>query len=582
MPSEIPALCCYEEDVPKTVELPSASSWRNRPTVKNDFRPIIAIVLCLGFYFLYTKYLNTKYPDMSKPMEVATSEQPSVVPSAGPGAAGSTTAPVANAADVANSEAKPELLSAGQLTLESDKVRYQFNQLNGGFDSIVLKAYDADAKGETGATNLLDGPFAVQGTIRPNEIVVAPANFSAIRDGRSITFSRKDGPVTISQRYEVPETGYTLKTAVTFTNTSDQPLDMIAGIIGSQPIHHIKQSNLMGFIPGVVPHRNQIAVSADGESEYEDIETLCNDGDAPVRIQSVPVNYIGIDRHYFLGVLLPEGKTSSYVAGVVKAPTGDCIATILNYDKHGILPQGQALTLNYSWYFGPKDHAILAQAQPALEEAMHLGMFTFIATPLLKVIEGFYSFTGNYGVAIILLTILLKLLFYPLMKASSVSMHKMKKLNPEMTALREKFKDDKQKQQQELMKFMVLHKINPMKGCLPILPQIPVFFAFYQVLQTSIQMRHAPFFGWIQDLSSMDPWFVTPLLMGVAMFVQQKLTPTTGMDKTQEKILMFMPIMFTAMMLTLPAGLTLYMLTNTVVGIGQQKWLYRKLDKLNA
>jgi YidC/Oxa1 family membrane protein insertase len=109
-----------------------------------------------------------------------------------------------------------------------------------------------------------------------------------------------------------------------------------------------------------------------------------------------------------------------------------------------------------------------------------------------------------------------------------------------------------------------------------------VFFAFYQVLQSSIQLRHAPFFGWIQDLSSMDPFFVTPLLMGVAMFVQQKLTPTTGMDKTQEKIMMIMPIMFTAMMVTLPSGLTLYMLTNSVTSICQQQWLYRRLDKLGT
>jgi YidC/Oxa1 family membrane protein insertase len=121
-----------------------------------------------------------------------------------------------------------------------------------------------------------------------------------------------------------------------------------------------------------------------------------------------------------------------------------------------------------------------------------------------------------------------------------------------------------------------------MKGCLPILPQIPVFFAFYQVLQTSIQLRHAPFYGWIQDLAVMDPYLVTPLLMGVAMFIQQKLTPMTGMDKTQEKILMMMPIIFTVMMLTLPAGMTLYMLTNTVVGIAQQRWLNHKLDKANA
>lgn len=556
--------------------------------MKNDFRPIVAIVLCLGFYFIYTKYLNTKYPNMNQ--KKTNQEQVIPNPAAAPESAtspSSTSTPATAAipgivADAqADSPAATEQLSADKLRIKSDVVTYQFSQLTGGFDSIVLNAYTADA-GETGQVNLLDGPFAIQGTIRPNEIVVKPAVFSASRDGRSITFSRKDGPVNIEQRFEVPETGYTLKTTVTFTNESAQPLDMVAGIIGSQLILPKKQSNLMGFIPGVVPHRTQIAVAADNTTDYEDIEGLCKDGELPERRQNLPVNFIGIDRHYFLGVLLPEGKTSSIMAGIVRSPIGECIATLLNYDKYGILPQGQKLTLNYSWYFGPKDLATLTAANPVLEEAMHLGFFTFIATPLLKVIEGFYTVTGNYGVSIILLTMLLKLLFYPLMKASSTSMHKMKKLNPEMAAMREKFKDDKQKQQQELMKFMMQHKINPMKGCLPILPQIPVFFAFYQVLQTSIQLRHAPFFGWIQDLSSMDPWYVTPLLMGVAMFVQQKLTPTTGMDKTQEKILMFMPIMFTAMMLTLPAGLTLYMLTNTVVGIAQQKWLYKKLDKLNA
>jgi YidC/Oxa1 family membrane protein insertase len=549
--------------------------------VKNDFRPIAAIVLCLGFYFLYTKYLQTKYPHMKKEeVAEAPATAPGTTPEAAPAATPGAAAPAATVTPAPAAEAAPAQLSADQLAIETDKVRYQFSQTNGGFDAIVLKSYSADAK--DGSVNLLDGPFSIQGTIRPDEMQIKPAVFSAVREGRAITFTRTDGPVTISQRYEVPETGYTMKTSVTFTNNQAQPLDMVAGIAGSQIILHKKQSNIMGFIPGVIPHRDQIAVAADNTTDYQDVEKKCKDGDMPERVSNVPVNFLGVDRHYFLGVLMPQAKTSSYVAGVLRSPIGECFATIMNYDKHGILPQGQSLTLNYSWYFGPKDLAILTEASPVLEDAMHLGTFAFIATPLLKVIEGFYSLTKNYGVSIILLTILLKLLFYPLMKASSVSMHKMKKLNPEMTALRERYKDDKQKQQQELMKFMMQHKINPMKGCLPILPQIPVFFAFYQTLQTSIQLRHAPFFGWIQDLSSMDPFFVTPLLMGVAMFIQQKLTPTTGMDKTQEKILMFMPIMFTAMMLTLPAGLTLYMLTNTVVGIGQQKWLYKKLDKQNT
>ena len=155
----------------------------------------------------------------------------------------------------------------------------------------------------------------------------------------------------------------------------------------------------------------------------------------------------------------------------------------------------------------------------------------------------------------------------------------MQKLQPEMNKLREKFKDDPQRQQRELMAFMSQNKVNPFKGCLPILPQIPVFIAFYNVLSQSIELRHAPFYGWLQDLAARDPYYVTPLLLGVLMFIQQKLTPNPGMDKNQERIMLMMPIIFTFMMLSLPAGMVLYMMTNTIVSILQQQWLNRKLAK---
>ncbi len=157
-------------------------------------------------------------------------------------------------------------------------------------------------------------------------------------------------------------------------------------------------------------------------------------------------------------------------------------------------------------------------------------------------------------------------------------MKKMQKLQPEMQKIREKHKDDPQAQQKELMQFMAANKINPAKGCLPILPQIPVFIAFYNVLSQSIELRHAPFFGWIHDLSAHDPYYISPVILGIGMFIQQKLTPNPSMDKTQEKIMLMLPIVFTAMMLSLPAGMVLYMITNTIVSIAQQRWLNRKLN----
>lgn len=203
-----------------------------------------------------------------------------------------------------------------------------------------------------------------------------------------------------------------------------------------------------------------------------------------------------------------------------------------------------------------------------------------IAHPLLLAIKGLHKFTGNYGIAIILLTFLLKILFFPLTKQAAHSAAKMKKLNPEMAKIREKYKSDQQKMQMELMKFMGAHKINPMKGCLPILPTIPVFFALFRVLSASIDLRHAPFYGWITDLSAKDPYFVTPVILTGFMFIQQKMTPMTGMDKSQERIMTFMPVIFGVMMITLPSGLVLYMLTNTVVSIAQQQYLNRKFANI--
>jgi len=183
---------------------------------------------------------------------------------------------------------------------------------------------------------------------------------------------------------------------------------------------------------------------------------------------------------------------------------------------------------------------------------------------------------GNI-MAIIIVTLILKMAFYPLTRAAAISTKRMQKLQPEMNALKERLKDDPARQQRELMAFMSKNKVNPFKGCLPILPQVPVFIAFYNVLSQAIELRHAPFYGWLTDLSSKDPYYITPILLGIGMFLQQKLTPNPGMDKNQEKIMLFMPIIFSLMMLSLPAGMVLYMITNTLVSIAQQQWLNRRL-----
>lgn len=539
-----------------------------------DNRSLAAIVLCIVFYLGYSSYLSHKYP---KPIPTTT-QGPT------PSASSVTSAPASDvpAAAAQASAPSPSRLTADDLKLESDVAVYQFSQDMAGLQSVKLKAFKQDATHDSAPVELLDSPMPVQGTADVKGAKSFSGLFHAERSGESLKFWRDAGDFRIAQEWRVPKEGYGAELKVTFTNIAGKPIELTGGLLVQEQIEEKKSPSLLGIIPGTVRQRDTIIYDADGTTDWLDIEKFCKDDKDPPKLANVPVKYIGFDRHYFLTAFMPKAKSGSVHIDHDKMAGHACPLTLVNFDKQGLIQPGESVVLDFNTYFGPKDLPILRAHDPELEGAMHLGTFGFIGRPLLSVIQGFFRLTHNYGLAIIFVTLCLKALFYPLVRASSRSMHKMKQLNPQMSAIREKWKSDPQRQQQELMKFMGQNKINPAKGCLPILPQIPVFFAFYQVLQTSIALRHAPFFGWIQDLSAMDPYFVTPLLMGAAMFAQQRLTPTTGMDKTQEKILMFMPIMFTAMMLTLPAGLTLYMLTNTVTGIAQQKWLYLKLDKTGS
>lgn len=241
------------------------------------------------------------------------------------------------------------------------------------------------------------------------------------------------------------------------------------------------------------------------------------------------------------------------------------------------LNNGSSVDFTYSTYFGPKEFDFLAASNDQFESTINYGFFHPLAKPLMVVLKFFYGFIGNYGFSIILLTICIKIIFWPLTQKSYKSMKGMQKLQPEMKRLREKFGSDKQRLNQEMMSFYKENKVNPLGGCLPMLIQIPVFFALYRVLLGSIELRHAPFMLWITDLSAKDPYYVTPLIMGVTMFIQQKMTPTQ-MDPTQEKIMLMMPVVFTFMFLNFPAGLVVYWLINNLLTILQQYLIRRQPD----
>jgi YidC/Oxa1 family membrane protein insertase len=280
------------------------------------------------------------------------------------------------------------------------------------------------------------------------------------------------------------------------------------------------------------------------------------------------VSYIGMNSRYFLLALLPELTTTPSILQPI-GPYRGKMSLIFPITSDTFAAKSKI-------YFGPKTLHALRSVDPLLDRTVDFGWFTVIAYPLLKILQWFNSFFNNYGIAIILLTLLLKIVTYPLTYTSMKSMKKMALVQPQLQALKEKYKDDKEALNRETMTLMREGGYNPVAGCLPMLVTMPVFFALYRVLYSSIELYQAPFALWIQDLSVKDPYYVTPIVLTITMFFQTKLTPNTSTDPVQAKMMQFMPLMFGAMMLTLPSGLTIYMLVNTVAGIGQQILLNRK------
>ena len=241
---------------------------------------------------------------------------------------------------------------------------------------------------------------------------------------------------------------------------------------------------------------------------------------------------------------------------------------------------GASATIRETLFVGPKLQTQLEQTGPRLDLVADYGMLTLLAKPLFWLLEQAHKLTGNWGWAIVIITFLLKLAFYPLSETSGKSMAKMRVLGPRIKALQDTYKDDREALGRKMMDLYKEEKINPLAGCLPILVQMPVFFAFYWVLLESVEMRQAPFMGWIQDLSAKDPFFVLPIIMAGAMFVQYKLNPAPP-DPIQAKVFMILPLVMSVTFAFFPAGLVLYWVTNTILSIAQQ-WNINRVVEAEA
>ncbi len=285
--------------------------------------------------------------------------------------------------------------------------------------------------------------------------------------------------------------------------------------------------------------------------------------------------WVGMLQHYFVTAWVPEKESVNHFYTKSIEDTRFIIGMT---GKEIVVPANTSKTFNSSLYIGPKDQGVMETVADNLNLTVDYGVLTVIAKPIFWLLGTIHSYVGNWGWSIILVTLVIKLIFYKLSAASYRSMANMRKISPKFQAIRDKWGDDRQRMSQAMMELYKKEKVNPMSGCWPMLVQIPVFISLYWVLLESVELRQAPFMFWIQDLSTKDPFYILPILMGISMWFQQKLSANPSLDPMHQKIMQFLPLIFTFFFMLFPAGLVLYWVVNSILSILQQWFITRQIE----
>lgn len=379
-----------------------------------------------------------------------------------------------------------------------------------------------------------------------------------------LVLARNDG-VNITKRYTLNRDSYEIDVQYRIDNQSGETWqgNLAGKIVRDKSGDPTAQNTL-----GIKSFLGMVLSTPEDPYEKYDFDDL---GEAPLN-RSVEGGWVAFLQHYFLSAWIPpEELTHQY-----QTTRRNNLQVMGFVSQATTVAAGEQQQVGARAYVGPKIIERLESVTPNLDRTVDFGFLFFIAHPLYMVLDWFHSLVGNWGVSIILLTLTVKLLFFKLSATSYRSMARMRAVAPQLTRLRELYGDDRQRMSQEMMALYKKEKINPLGGCLPILVQMPVFISLYWVLFESVQLRHAPFMLWINDLSVMDPYFILPLLMGASMFLQMQLNPTPP-DPMQAKLMKMMPVMFTIFFLWFPAGLVLYWLVNNILSIAQQWYITRQI-----
>ncbi len=493
-------------------------------------------------------------------------------------AAGSASAPAAANGSAIPPAAQAPAASGERFTVTSDLMRMTFNTEGGSLVGVEFLKHAADAsKGKktearfvllednanhryVAQTGLIGGDF-------PNhKTVMAASTERELKDGANELVVRFESPekngVKLVKTYTIKRGAYDVAVRHEIVNTGAAPVNpqlYLQLVRGGYTDASSSMMNPAGTYTGP-------AVYTD-EKKYQKVSPEDIDkGKADFQKQSTS-GYVAMVQHYFASAwILPSGQArenfardvdKQYAVGMITPATA--------------LAPGERRAVDATFFAGPQEEKMLERVAPGLDLVKDYGMFTIIAKPLYWLMDQLHRFIGNWGWTIMALVLLIKIAFYWLQAKGYESMAKMKAINPRIMAMRERLKDNPQQMQQEMMRLYREEKVNPVGGCLPIVIQIPVFIALYWVLLSSVEMRHAPWMGWIQDLSAADPYFILPAVMTLTTLLQTALNPVPP-DPMQAKMMWFMPLIFSVMFFFFPAGLVLYWITNNVLSIAQQ-WL---------
>jgi YidC/Oxa1 family membrane protein insertase len=509
-------------------------------------RTLTAIVLMAVLFFGWQAWLKHKYPALNNP-KVATETKKDAPP---------TTVEAVTPPAESPSTVKPVVTATGpEKTTIVDEPTFSFKISSHGMgvkDFTLKNRFDREKKPMTLGVGSPTGLFSV-GVVGENGPLVFDISQ---QDDKTYLGTAHWNGIKILRRITVDLENGALKNEITVENPT---------------------AEFKGLTLSIAEHKMDIAAGHFLLPNYEHQEFVVQHNGTIERINSTAakdklnktfsdISMTAVGSQYFTTAVIDHSEVSPEVS-LTGGKDADLLQAQLAYKP---LSLKKNMQFQFIAYAGPKSYSQMKAIDAELPGTIDFGFFTSIAKILLFILQWLHSYVGNWGVAIIIMTLLVRMLVLPLNMSTFKSSRKMQKLQPMVKALKERYKDDSQTLNQEMMKLWKENGVNPVGGCLPMILQLPIFFAYYRVLGQSIELYQAPFMFWIHDLSLKDPYYVLPVLMGVAMWFQQKMSPT-AVDPSQAKIMQFLPIVFAFMMISLPSGLTLYIFVNTITGVLTQK-----------